>query len=45
MKKDDVRFFIGKNKEMLGLWGILAEEEVKKNHFAFGVTLEPIVHV
>ncbi|WP_255258124.1 hypothetical protein [Bacillus sp. AFS018417] len=38
-------FCIGKNKKILGSWGILAGEEVKKNHFAFGVTLEPIVYV
>lgn len=28
---------------MLGLRGILAREEVKKNHFAFGVMLEDLI--
>lgn len=38
-----MRFLYWNNKGISGLWEISAGEEIKKNHFAFGVTLESLI--
>ncbi len=35
-------FYVGENRQMLGLWEVEQGKEVKKNHFAFGVAREDI---
>lgn len=35
-------FFIGENRQMLGLWEVTDGEEFHKGHFAFGVSLKEL---
>ncbi|MCR8845921.1 VOC family protein [Paenibacillus sp. SC116] len=37
-------FYIGKDRQMLGIWEVPHGTEIKKRHFAFGVDLEDLLH-
>lgn len=36
-------FFVGENRQMLGLWEVPNDRKVNKNHFAFGVELNDLL--
>jgi lactoylglutathione lyase len=37
-------FYVGQHRQMLGLWEVPKDQEVKRSHFAFGVELDDLMN-